>query len=202
MSDLKQLTNTQLKQYLSKFRNDDEKFSQALEELLTRDPNPTIYPADLPLEQIEQIIKEKIENISIKNKSDRSFQVGDVGGDFKPVGAPILSDNVEISGTVAETINQLPSSSETDKPGIKELLNQLKEAIEDPNLPEDDKKQALEQLQVLAEAGQNLKDETLQKKAKKAIGFLQVIASGLEPAAKLTQACQSVIPAIAAWFGF
>ncbi|WP_275265819.1 hypothetical protein [Gloeothece citriformis] len=41
----------------------------------------------------------------------------------------------------------------------------------------------------------------MQKKAKKAIGFLQVIADGLEPAAKLASACQSVIPAIAVWFG-
>lgn len=76
--------------YLSPPRNDDEKFSEALEELLKRDPNPTIYPADLPLEQIEQIIKEKIEHKAMSNSSDRTFQVGDVGGDFKPVGAPIL----------------------------------------------------------------------------------------------------------------
>ncbi len=55
----------------------------------------------------------------------RSFQVGDVGGDFKPIGSPIMSDNVQISGTVAESINQLPSSTDPNSPGIKELLEQF-----------------------------------------------------------------------------
>lgn len=61
MSDLKQMTTAQLKQYLSDYRNDNEKFSEALSELLSHDPNPTIYPADMPLEEMERIIREKIE---------------------------------------------------------------------------------------------------------------------------------------------
>lgn len=61
MTDLKQMTTKQLKQYLSEHRNDDDQFSNALSELLNRDPNPVIYPADLPLEEMERIIKEKIE---------------------------------------------------------------------------------------------------------------------------------------------
>lgn len=54
-----------------------------------------------------------IETRAMSNSSDesRNFTVGDVGGDFKPVGSPILADNATISGTIADTINQLPSSS-------------------------------------------------------------------------------------------
>jgi pyrroloquinoline quinone (PQQ) biosynthesis protein C len=57
------MTTKQLKQYLSENRNHEEQFSEALSELLNRDPNPVIYPADMPLEEMERIIKAKIEQI-------------------------------------------------------------------------------------------------------------------------------------------
>jgi len=108
----------------------------------------------------------------------------------------------EISGTVSIAISQLPDCSEPGKPGIKELLAQRQTAINDPNLAEDDKTQALEQIKVLAEAGQNPKNETAQKQAKKAMGFLKVIAEGLPSAATLVVACKDILPAIARFFGF
>jgi uncharacterized protein YjbI with pentapeptide repeats len=107
----------------------------------------------------------------------------------------------EISGTVADTINQLPPSPEPEKPGIKELLVQLQAAINDPNLADDDKTQVLEQIKVLAEAGQNPNKEIAQKQAKRAMGFLKVIAEGLPSAAQLMKTCQYVLPAIAHFFG-
>jgi uncharacterized protein YjbI with pentapeptide repeats len=107
----------------------------------------------------------------------------------------------DISGTVTTTINELPDSSEPDKPGLKELLSQLQAAINDPNLPDDDKAQALEQIKVLAEAGQNPKNEAAQKQAKRAMGFLKVIAEGLPSAAQLVKTCQDILPAIAHYFG-
>jgi hypothetical protein len=57
---LKELTNSQLKHYLSEHRTEDELFSQALAELMSRDPNPVIYPADLSIAEIEQIVSDKI----------------------------------------------------------------------------------------------------------------------------------------------
>ena len=107
----------------------------------------------------------------------------------------------ELNGTIANTINQLPSSSNPQEPGIKDLLTQLQQAIDDPDLPEEDQKQALEQLQVLAEAGKNPEEATMQKQAKKAVGFLKVIAEGVEPATKLAQACGKVLPKILVFFG-
>jgi hypothetical protein len=61
MIDLKQMTSPQLKQYLSEHRTDEDKFSEALSELLSRDPNPTVYPANLPLEELDTILREKIQ---------------------------------------------------------------------------------------------------------------------------------------------
>ncbi len=107
----------------------------------------------------------------------------------------------DISGTVANTINQLPSSSNPDEPGIKELLNQLQEAIGDPDLSEHKQKQALDQVKILGEAEKNPQDQTMQEKAEMAVGFLEVIAKGLEPASKLAQACATVLPKILLFFG-
>ncbi len=60
MTDLTQMTVTELKLYLSENRSDDDKFSEALAELLKRDPNPVIYSKDMPLEEQERIFMEKI----------------------------------------------------------------------------------------------------------------------------------------------
>lgn len=87
------------------------------------------------------------------------------------------------------------------EPGIKDLLAQLQQAIDDPNLSDDDKKQTLEQLDALAVAGQNPQEQTMQKKAKRTVGFLKVIAEGVEPTTKLAQAFTSVLPKILLFFG-
>lgn len=144
----------------------------------------------------------KTENKAMSDSTDqsRNIKIGDISGDFNASGQALNLG--EISGTVTNTINQLPVSSEPNKPGLKELLVQLQAAINDPNLAEDDKTQALEQIEVLAEAGQNPKNETTQKQAKKAIGFLKVIAEGLPSAATLVVACKEILPAIALYFGF
>ncbi len=146
-------------------------------------------------------VKAIADSKSMNDSTDKSrkIQIGDISGDFNATtGALNLG---EIRGTVAETVNQLPSSSESEKPGIKELLVQLQAAINDPNLTDDDKTQVLEQIKVLAEAGQNPNKETAQKQAKRAMGFLKVIAEGLPSAAQLVKTCQDVLPAIAHFFG-
>lgn len=61
MSNLKEMTDSALKQYLSKYRNNDEAFSEALTELLNRNPNAQRYSADMLPEEIEQVIREHIE---------------------------------------------------------------------------------------------------------------------------------------------
>jgi hypothetical protein len=60
MVNLTQMTVTELKHYLSENRSDDDKFSEALAELLKRDPTPVIYSKDIPLEEQERIFMEKI----------------------------------------------------------------------------------------------------------------------------------------------
>ncbi len=107
----------------------------------------------------------------------------------------------DIYGKVANTINELPSSSNPHEPGIKELLTQLYQAINAPDLAQNDKKDALDQLKVLAEAGKNHQDASSQKKAERAVSILEVITKGVEPATKLAQTCTKVLPKILAFFG-
>jgi hypothetical protein len=103
-----------------------------------------------------------------------------------------------ISGSVANTINQLPTSPDLNSPGIKELLTQLQAAIEtESELPDEDKAEALEQVKTLAESGQKPEDNDLQKAAKTSIKILKGTVASLPDAAKLAEACAKLLPAIA-----
>ena len=106
----------------------------------------------------------------------------------------------DISGTVANTINQLPTIS--DKPGIKELLSDLENAI--AFLDELDQKRrvkALKQVKELAKAAQNPSDKDLKESAEDAITMLEGIFSKLPAAAALVTISKEVFPAIASFFG-
>jgi uncharacterized protein YjbI with pentapeptide repeats len=103
-----------------------------------------------------------------------------------------------ISGSVTNTINQLPASPDSDSLGIKELLAQLQTAIEaELGLTDEDKVEALEQIKTLAEAGQKPEDNGLQKAAKTSIKVLKGTIASLPDAAKLAESCAKLLPAIA-----
>ena len=107
-----------------------------------------------------------------------------------------------ISGNVSIALTQLPDSPDADKLGIKELLSQLQDAIiQSTYLPEEDKAEALEQVQALAEAGKNPQESTKQKTAKTAITMLKGIFTGLPAVASLVEAGNKLLPAISKLFG-
>nr|WP_224409185.1 hypothetical protein [Oscillatoria salina] len=64
------MTTAQLKQYLSENRNNNSRFSEALSELMSRNSNPTVYPPDLPLEEIERVMQDKIKEVRQANQSE------------------------------------------------------------------------------------------------------------------------------------
>ncbi|MEG4105375.1 pentapeptide repeat-containing protein [Microcoleus sp. S13_C5] len=106
--------------------------------------------------------------------------------------------NSDISGTVTNSINQLPASPPSDKPGIKELLTQLQAAIEaETNLSKEDEAEALEQVKALAEVGKNPQESTMQKAGKTAMKILKGTIAGLPSAATLVEAGSKLLPAIA-----
>jgi hypothetical protein len=106
-----------------------------------------------------------------------------------------------ISGNVSIALNQLPDATDAEKPGIKELLSQLQDAIiQSTYLSEEEKAEALEQVKTLAEAGKTPQESTKQKTAKTAITMLKGIFSGLPAVASLVEAGNKLLPAIAKLF--
>ncbi|WP_315786797.1 pentapeptide repeat-containing protein [Fischerella sp. JS2] len=145
-------------------------------------------------------VDNKLENKNMTNSNDSSRKVEIHAKDINASGQAFnLGD---ISGTVTNTINELPASPEPDKPGIKELLTKLQEAIEaDANLSEEDKAEALEQVKTLAEVGQNPQEAGKQKTGKKAITMLKGLVSGLPATATLVEACSKLLPLISKLLG-
>ena len=106
-----------------------------------------------------------------------------------------------IYGIVGKQIDKLPSSAHPHELGIKELLNQLHQTIDEPDLSENDKGETLELLRVLAEAEGNPKVNKMQMKAERAVEFLDITLKGVEPSSKLAQAGVEVLPKILLFFG-
>ena len=61
MLNFKEMSNTEFKQYLFENRNNDDAFRAALSKLLNRNPDVKRYLANMPLEEIEQLIQKHIE---------------------------------------------------------------------------------------------------------------------------------------------
>ncbi|MBW4441721.1 MAG: pentapeptide repeat-containing protein [Plectolyngbya sp. WJT66-NPBG17] len=103
----------------------------------------------------------------------------------------------EISGSVSNVVNQLPSTP--DQPGLKEHLIELQAAIEtEPVLSLEDKADALEEVKTLAEAAQDPQKQGL---GGKAIRGLKRMIGTLPDAAKLAKACSKLLPLIAKAIG-
>lgn len=141
--------------------------------------------------------KSTSESKAMSDQIDQSRKIEITGGTVNASGAGALSLG-DISGTVANTINQLSDSAKPDEPGIKELLTQLQSAIEsETDLSDEDKAEALEQVKALAEVGTNPQEGTMQKAGKTAMKILKGTIAGLPSAATLVEACSKLLPAIA-----
>ena len=142
-------------------------------------------------------VKSTSESKAMSDQIDKSRKIEISGGTIHASGAGALSLG-DISGTVANTINQLSDSAKPDEPGIKELLTELQTAIEaETDLSDDDKAEALEQVKTLAEVGKNPQESTMQKAGKTAIKILKGTIAGLPSATTLVEACSKLLPAIA-----
>ncbi|MEG4347234.1 hypothetical protein QUB70_28725 [Microcoleus sp. A003_D6] len=141
--------------------------------------------------------KSTSESKAMSDQIDQSRKIEITGGTVTASGAGALSLG-DISGTVANTINQLSDSAKPDEPGIKELLTELQTAIEaETDLSDEDKAEALEQVKTLAEVGKNPQESTMQKTGKTAMKILKGTIAGLPSAATLVEACSKLLPAIA-----
>ncbi|MCF4970534.1 pentapeptide repeat-containing protein [Nostoc sp. CMAA1605] len=186
---------------------------QAVEEkykaqLQAKDNEIVIYrQQSADMKEIIGLLANKPINVQVDNKVEAKNMTNsnDYSRKFENSGTLNNSGQInlgEISGTVTNTINELPSASESEKPGIKELLTQLKAAIEvEKDLSEEDKAEALEQVQALAEAGKNPQAEPHQKAAKTAMKILKGTITGLPATATLVEAVSKLLPLISKFLG-
>jgi len=143
-------------------------------------------------------VKAIAESKSMNDSTDKSQNI-QVGRDMN------FSNSVlnlgELSGTVTNTIQQLPDDG--DRATLKDLLTQLQGAIDaDTQISTDDKAEALEQVKVLAEAGKNPQDGAVQKAAKTAAKILKGTVAALPSTTALVEAVTKLLPLITKFFGF
>lgn len=120
-----------------------------------------------------------------------------IGGNLIGVAASGNTESQISAKTDSANITQLPSSSDPEKPGIKELLLQLQEAIEAANeLSSEDKADLQEQVQALAEAKQTPEPEKRESLTRKAKKIFDATLKGLPDTAKIVEACGKILPSI------
>lgn len=110
----------------------------------------------------------------------------------------------EISTQISSAvIDQLPSSPHDDKPGLKELLVLLQEAIRsETNLSSEDKSDLLEQVEIFAKVQGVSKPEEKASLVRKAKKIFESTLKSLPDTAKLLEACSKLLPMILKTLGF
>lgn len=105
------------------------------------------------------------------------------------------------SEDIDNVINQLQSSNQNNQLGIKELLIELKAVIDaDLSLTIDDKNEALEQVLVLAAAGQQPTKEKMRKFARTALKIIKATVAELDSRNNLVEVCNRILPTISHFF--
>jgi hypothetical protein len=145
---------------------------------------------------ITNIVESKSMSDSID--SSRKVEVGNIGGDFNASGQALNLGNMDISGEVTNTIEQLSDSPKSEaQSNLKELLFQLQKAIENSlELSMGEKALLLEQVKTLAEAKLTNEPEKKENLAKKARGMFEAVLKGLPDTAKIVESIGKLLPMI------
>jgi hypothetical protein len=107
-----------------------------------------------------------------------------------------------VKGDVSAHIKKSLASSNPEETRIKEIMTQLKTAIEtEPTLDEKNRVKALKQVGELEKAAQNSNEGEVQGKADNAITMLKGIFSGLQTGATLLEAWNNILPLLSKLFG-
>ncbi|MEO0803872.1 MAG: pentapeptide repeat-containing protein [Cyanobacteria bacterium J06642_2] len=176
-----------------------ESTAQALLEAERQNKQEIIQLANKSIDSISSVLS----NFTITNMNN-PINTGD-GSVYAGRDANLTGNTFnlgEISGQVTNQIGQLPDTEPTeDKPNLKDLLSQLKAAIlDDSELGDDEKAEALGEITKLVKAGSNPKEGAMQRMAKRATDTLKAIAEPLSSASKLATACKTVLPMLISLF--
>jgi hypothetical protein len=131
------------------------------------------------------------------NTSDGSFYAG---GDVTLSGSTLNLG--QISGQVTNQINQIPAPATPNQPDLRNILNQLKTAVEGDNeLSDDEKAEALQAVARIATAGTEPNPNGKTKGiVKRATATLKGMTETLTDASKLADACTKLLPLVLSLF--
>ncbi|MEY3300336.1 MAG: hypothetical protein RLZZ597_3596 [Cyanobacteriota bacterium] len=131
------------------------------------------------------------------NTGDGSFYAG---GDVTLTGSTLNLGT--ISGQISNQINQIPAPTVADQPSLKDILTQLKTAVEtDGELSDEEKAEALQAVGRIATVGAELNPDAKAKGiVKRATDTLKGLAESLTDASNLAEACKTLLPIILSLF--
>jgi len=155
-----------------------------------------IYQSTVRAETIQVI---QGESVMTENKGINVSVGGNIGDMSGLIGGDVsgVVNLGKISGSVTNAINELPNTSESDKLSLKVLLTQLQQIIQDDiDLPDPDKADLLEQVQVLVEAKQVEEPAKKEGLARKAMKIFDATLKSLPDTAKIVESCSKLLPMI------
>lgn len=179
--------------------------AQALLESERRSKAELIQLANKSIDSISSVLSNlTIQNTAMNQSNNPNVTTGDgsvyAGGDLNLSGSTLNLG--EISGQVSNQINQIPDAP-SDQPSLRDLLAQLKTAIDtDAELDDDEKAEALQAVSRLATVG--AEPDASEKNlgiAKRATNALKGIAETLTNTSKLATACETLLPTIMGLLG-
>ncbi|MEP0907997.1 pentapeptide repeat-containing protein [Leptolyngbya subtilissima ST-M1] len=138
------------------------------------------------------------------NNMNNPISTGDgsfyAGGDVK-LSSSILNLG-QISGQVTNQIDQIPAPATPDQLNLRDILTQLKTAVEaDAELSDDERAEALQAVGRIAAAGTEPNpDDKAKGIVKRAAATLKGMTETLTDASKLAEACTKLLPLVLSLF--
>jgi len=176
-------------------KQQEEELREEVEKRIEEEKEHNIFYFNPTLNLSQQTdLETHTENKLMDKSRDESRKV-QVGRDLNQNNS--LINLGEIGGAVTNAINCLPTDSVSEQNNLKELLTQLKTAIEEENeLLVEDKADLLEQVKILAEAKTTPEPEKREGLIRKAKKIFDATIKSLPDTAKLAEACSKLLPLI------
>jgi uncharacterized protein YjbI with pentapeptide repeats len=179
--------------------------AQALLEAERRSKQDIIQLANKSIDSISSVLSNlTIHNTAMNHSQNPNVSTGDgsfyVGGDVNLSGSTLNLG--QISGQVTNQINQIPAPATPNQPDLRNILNQLKTAVEGDNeLSDDEKAEALQAVARIATAGTEPNPDGKTKGiVKRATATLKGMTETLTDASKLADACTKLLPLVLSLF--
>ena len=192
MIDAKSSTILQLSELVGLFPQIQERLLSMNQEIVKGQQ----FHRDENLQQMLDTILEVTKMAIEKNQFiDQSRHIS-IGGDLNAEDSEVTFGDIHNS-EFKTLINQLPDSVEEGQKGLKELLTELDQVIEEETkLSTEEKEKLREGAKALIEAPQTTEPEKKSQLVQRTKEIFSIILRGLPPTAAIVKACSELLPQI------